>query len=117
EINLNDYQAVVFSGGPKALDYLDNQKVYQIVQQTVQEKKVLGAICISPVILAKAGVLKGKQATVWSLVLNRQPVKILKENGAQYINQSVVKDGLIITANGPSAATEFGKEVVRVIKR
>ncbi|HHD92593.1 MAG TPA: DJ-1/PfpI family protein, partial [Candidatus Portnoybacteria bacterium] len=115
EINLNDYQAVVFSGGPKTLDYLDNQKVYQIVQQTVQEKKGLGAICMSPVILAKARVLKDKQATVWSSVLNRKPVKILKENGAQYINQLVVRDGLIITANGPSAATEFGREVVKTI--
>ena len=115
EINLNDYCAVVFSGGPKALDYLDSEKVYQIIQKAIQQEKVLGAICISPVILAKSGVLEKKRATVWSSPSYHRSIDILKEKGAIYLNQSVVRDGLIVTANGPAAAAEFGREIVQAV--
>jgi len=112
--NLNpaDFDAVVFIGGPGALDYLDNENSYKVVRETIEKNKVLGSICISTVILAKAGVLSGKRATVWSSPLDRGPVKILKENGAIYEDQDVVQDGKIITATGPEAAEEFGKKLV-----
>jgi protease I len=68
------------------------------------------------VILAKAGVLKDKKATVWTSSLDRGPVKILKENGAEFVNEKVVRDGKIITANGPAAATEFGEKILENLK-
>jgi protease I len=58
--------------------------------------------------LAKAGVLKGKKATVWSSPMDKSPIKILTQNGAIFENLDVVVDGNIITANGPQAAEEFG---------
>jgi len=112
--NLNpaDFDAIVFIGGPGALDYLDNENSYRVLRETVEKDKILGSICISPVILAKAGVLSGKRATVWSSPLDRSPVKILKENGAIYEDKDVVVDGKIVTANGPDAAEEFGQKLV-----
>jgi protease I len=65
--------------------------------------------------LAKAGVLKGKKATVWSSSLDRGPVKILKENGVIYEDKDVVQDGKIITANGPGAAEEFGQKLAEAL--
>lgn len=111
EITPNDFDGFVFVGGPGALEYLDNEISYNLAQEIVSQDKILGAICISPVILAKSGVLKNKKATVWSSPLDRNPVKILKENGAVYEEQPVVVDGKIITANGPSAASEFGQKL------
>lgn len=111
EINPNDFEGFVFVGGPGALEYLDNEISYNLTQEIVSQDKILGAICISPVILAKAGVLKDKRATVWSSPLDRNPVKILKENGAVYEDKPVVIDGKIVTANGPSAASEFGQKL------
>jgi protease I len=115
--NLNpaDFDAIVFVGGPGALDYLDNENSYKVVRETIEKDKILGSICISPVILAKAGVLSGKRATVWSSPLDRSPVKILKENGAIYEDKDVVQDGKIITANGPGAAEEFGKKLIEIL--
>jgi protease I len=112
EMNIQDYDAVVFIGGGGALKYLDNEVCYKIIKETVKAGKVLGAICISPVILAKAGVLKNKKATVWSSPLDKGPIKILKENGAEYLDEDVVIDGKIITANGPSSATKFGETII-----
>jgi len=115
EINPADYDAVVFVGGPGALKYLDNNISYEIAQKTITVGKILAAICVSPVILAKAGVLKNKKATVWSSPLDRNPIKILKQNGAIYEDKPVVLDGNIITANGPSAAVEFGEKLVGLL--
>jgi len=115
EINPADYDAVVFVGGPAALKYLDNDVSYEIAKKTIAVGKILAAICISPVILAKAGVLKNKKATVWSSPLDKNPVKILKENGAIYEDKPVVLDGKILTAHGPSTASEFGEKLVELL--
>ncbi|MDI6602804.1 MAG: DJ-1/PfpI family protein [Patescibacteria group bacterium] len=116
EINPADFNAIVFVGGPGCLDNLDNEDSYRVARETVSQNKVLASICISPVILAKAGVLKGKKATVWSSPINRGPVRILEENGAIYQDKSVVVEGKIVTANGPAAAEEFGKAIIATLK-
>jgi protease I len=115
QLRNEDYQAIVFIGGPGALENLDNPDAYRIIQTAVQTNQVLAAICISPVILAKAGVLQGKEATVWSSYLDKRPVKILQENGAVYQDDEVVIAGKIITANGPEAAEEFGQAIVQAL--
>ncbi|MDI6591528.1 MAG: DJ-1/PfpI family protein [Patescibacteria group bacterium] len=115
DLKVSDFEAVVFIGGPGAIKYLDNEKSYRIAKETVKINKVLAAICISPTILAKAGVLKGKKATVWSSPLDKSPVKILKENGAIYQDELVVVDGKIITGNGPAAAEKFGMKIVEAL--
>ena len=75
----------------------------------------MGSICISPVILAKAGVLKGKkqQSGVQHWIGDR--LRILKENGATYVPEEVVIDGKIVTGNGPDASEEFGTKLVGVL--
>jgi len=115
ELKPADFNGIVFIGGPGALKELDNEKTYALIREIVSQNKVLGSICISPVILAKAGALKGKKATVWSSLLNRSPVRILKENGVTYVPEEVVVDGRIVTGNGPDAAEEFGTKLAGVL--
>ena len=112
QVNMVDFDGVVFIGGPGCLDALDNENSYKIARETVAQNKILAAICISPVILAKAGVLRGKKATVWSSPLEKSPARILEENGATYEDTPVVVDGKIITASGPDAAKDFGEKIV-----
>jgi len=114
-LKVEDFDAIVFIGGPGALKYLDNEISYKIVKDTVSQNKLLAAICISSVILAKAGVLENKNATVWSSSLDKSAVKTLKENSANYEEKSVVIDGRIITGNGPLAAKEFGEKIVEAL--
>ncbi len=111
EINVEEYNAIVFVGGKGAIKYLDNEDAYNIIKK-ISQKIVLAAICISPVILANAGALEGKKATVWSSSLFKSPVTLLKEKGAFYINESVVCDGNIITANGPEVAEQFTLKII-----
>lgn len=110
-----NFDAVLFIGGPGAADNIDNPQFHKIALATAKANKILGAICIAPMILAKAGVLRGKKATVWSDPLNKNTIRVLEENGAIYQDERVVKDGNIITANGPLAAEQFGKTVVEIL--
>lgn len=109
-----DYDGLVLVGGPGAVFYQKNTVLHQLLKEFQKENKVIAAICISPTTLAYAGILKGKKATVWNN--DHQQYKILKENGAIFIDRPVVVDGKIITANGPPAAVEFGKKILEKLK-
>ena len=65
EIEPADYAALALVGGPGALEHLDNPKVHALFKKAEELGKVIGAICISPVVLAHAGLLKGKTVTCW----------------------------------------------------
>lgn len=118
DLQVNSFNAIVFIGGQGAQVYFENSQAYRIARETVEKNRVLGAICIAPAILAKAGVLKGKVATVWSSPLDKSAVKILQDNGAIWQNgrtNGVSVDGKIVTANGPLAAQEFVEEISKLL--
>lgn len=113
EIKVDDYDGLYLIGGPGAMDYLDNDQTYTLLNKWKESGKPYGAICISTRILAKAGVLQNVQATGWNG--DDELPAILVENGADYMEESVFTDGNITTASGPQVAHEFGKEIVKVI--
>lgn len=116
DLKVEEFDGIFFIGGPGALKNLDNETSYRIAREAVEKGKTVGAICISPTILAKAGVLKGKRATVWTSPLDKTGEKALKENGAEFLKEDVVVDGRIITASGPEAAKVFGEKIVEALK-
>ncbi len=110
DIKVDDYDGVIFPGGIGASRYFENKIVWRIIQEFHNKKKVVGALCLSPVILANAGILKGKKATCWFSV-----ARMIKKKGAIYTGKKVEIDGLIITGNGPSAAKEFGEKYLKLL--
>ncbi len=105
DVEVSKYDAIVFVGGMGAIKDLNNEKSYRIIREA--ENIIVSAICIAPVILARAGVLK--KATVWTSNMDKSAKKILEEEGVEYIDKNVVVDGNIITANGVESAEEFGR--------
>lgn len=114
EINPDDFQALLFAGGPGANIFQKDQSVHELIMTFFNEEKLIGAICVAPTILAYSGVLQGKNATVWN---DKDNLKILEENGCNYIELSVIRDGNIITANGPESAIEFGEKIVKYFEK
>ncbi len=114
DVDVSEFDGLFFVGGSGALEYLDNEGSYNLLRKWQETGKPYGAICISPRILAKAGVLKNKKATGWNG--DGELGDILSKNGAIYINNSVVVDGNVVTADGPSSAEEFGKKILEVLK-
>lgn len=111
ELNPKEYDAVIFVGGVGSSEYWDNERAHQVARDTLANHRVLAAICIAPVTLAKAGVLNGKQATVWS----SEKAK-LKREGAIYTGAGVEVSGNIVTANGPRSAREFAEAILGLLK-
>lgn len=115
EINVRNFDAIVFIGGNGAREYFDNNNAHKIVHETILTKKILAAICIAPIILARTGVLKEKTATVWSSIVNKNWKKELEEVGCTVSKKRVVQDKRIITADGPSVAKEFAEVIVKAM--
>ena len=107
DVDVQDFDKVAFIGGPGAAALADDEDAKRIARETTKQGKVLGAICIAPTILARAGVLKGKRATVWGN--GGEEAALLTEEGAIYTGEDVTVDGKIVTGNGPGAAEEFGR--------
>lgn len=108
EIVPDSFDIVVMPGGSGAGVYFKDTTVSKILENFNARNKIIAAICLSPVTLAKNGILKGKKATVWSSPFTK---KALEKNGAIYVNEPVVIDGNVITANGPKSALKFAKAI------
>lgn len=112
EVKVKDYDGIIFIGGSGASEYWNDPTAHQIAKEAVSAGKILGAICIAPVTLANAGVLRGKRATVFP-----SETSTLRAKGAICTGSSVEVDGNIITGEGPDAATKFGDAIIKALTK
>jgi len=107
------YDAIVVVGGAGSHDFLwDDDDTLDLVKNAYDAGKVVAAICISPAVLAYAGVLEGREATVFE---TPETIDALIDGGAKHVKGDVVADGNIVTANGPKAAQEFAEKIVELL--
>jgi len=111
----DDFDAIVISGGSGSKAFLwDNPTLHRLLNDAFTKGKVVSAICISPVILAKAGLLKGKNSTVFD---DPDAVKEMQKAGTKLKAEPVVRDGSIITGDGPECSYDFGEEIIKALKK
>ena len=105
EAEVKNYDAIVIAGGRGVKEYLwGDQDLISLVKEAYENDRFVAAICFSPVILAQAGILKDKQATVFN---DTDSIRELENNGVIYLNDSLVVSGKIITARDPAGAQDF----------
>jgi len=105
-----DYDGVVIVGGVGSQQYLWNHDgLIALVREMNEAGKLVAAICLAPVVLALAGALEGRQATVFETPLSRNT---LKQHGATYQKIPVIVDDNVITASGPDAAAAFAEQII-----
>ena len=112
DARMEEYDAVVFVGGMGSTEYWDNPAAHSLARSAYEQGKLTTAICLAPMTLANAGLLKGKKATIWADVAQEFQTK-----GVVYTGKPVETDGRIITGSGPDAAEAFGKALVEALKR
>jgi protease I len=105
------YDAVVFVGGGGSKVLWHNEDALRLARETVEGTKVLGAICLAPVILANAGVLRDRNATVAGTEAGT-----IEAAGATYTGPGVTVDGNIVTANGPKSSGLFGERIAELLR-
>jgi 4-methyl-5(b-hydroxyethyl)-thiazole monophosphate biosynthesis len=106
EIKPEEYDAIVLPGGnPGYKNLAKSARITEILQKMNEEGKLIAAICASPSVLAKAGILENKRATIYPGMENELPYPR---------GDRVVVDGNIITSQGPGTAMEFALKIVEV---
>jgi protease I len=112
-VRADDYDAVLLVGGDGAAEHLwPHSRLRALVRQAQETDTLLGAICLAPVVLVRAGVVAGGEIAVW-----RSPEALaeLERAGVRPAAQDVVCAGRIITGNGPEAAERWARAVVTAL--
>ena len=105
----DEYAAVVLCGGSSVPEFLWNdKKLQELVAAMAAAGKIVAAICLSTVILAKAKLLAGREATVYFLP---QAIHELQEAGAKYVKETLLIHNNLILAEGPPDSQRFGQAI------
>ncbi|OGQ86858.1 MAG: hypothetical protein A2289_13850 [Deltaproteobacteria bacterium RIFOXYA12_FULL_58_15] len=112
-VNVGLFDAVLLVGGDGARDHLwSHSRLQALVREASKAGKIVGAICLAPVVLARAGLLADKETAVW-----RSPEALaeLKEARVRVADADVLHAGNLITANGPLAAERWANAIIAAI--
>jgi protease I len=74
-----------------------------------RDKKPIAAICHAPWLLASAGILKGRKITSYFTIQDD-----LRNAGATWSDESVVRDGNLITSRSPDDLPRFNPAIVEL---
>jgi protease I len=110
-VNPDSFDALIICGGVGCQVLWDDTTLRHIVNSFNDAKKTIAAICIAPVVLARAGILKDKNVTAYPSVKNE-----FIKYGATYTGSDVEVSGNIITGSGPKAAKNFAKKILNMLK-
>jgi 4-methyl-5(b-hydroxyethyl)-thiazole monophosphate biosynthesis len=104
-VNAGDFDMIVLPGGQPGSDNLNaDPRVHALLAEFASKDKLIGAICAAPIVLAAAGLLRGRKATCYPSYTDRL-------DGGIYEESPVVNDGTVITSRGPGTAVNFGLEI------
>lgn len=105
-----DYDALILPGGQGAENLSGSDKLIGLIKKMYKQGRIIAAICAAPVVvLAGSGILSGKKATCYPGMEGGFPKTVT------VVNQPLVIDGNIITANGPAAAASFSFKLVELL--
>lgn len=105
----DEYDMVVLPGGMPGASHLKNDaRILELLKKMAAAGKYTAAICAAPMVLAEAGLLKGKQATSYPGFLDNLP-------GVTVSAAAVVQDGKVLTSRGPGTAMDFALALVEAL--
>lgn len=109
DFDFDAYDMLVLPGGIPGMPNLEAcQPLCDALVDFNARGKGVAAICASPSILAKLGILNGRAATG-----NPHFQDVLAQNGATVLaNTRTVTDGNVITSQGMATACDFGLAIV-----
>lgn len=111
QANLDDVVALIIPGGYAPDRMVRDEDMVNLVKKAVNKCCVIGAICHGPLMLVEADIIKNKKVTGFKSI--RTPLKLA---GGILMNNKVVTDGNIITAQEAEDVVKFTKAIIVLIK-
>jgi protease I len=106
--NPDEFDAVLLPGGAMNADALRiEQKAQQFVRAIDQAGKPIAVICHGPWLLISAGLVRGKKMTSYHTIQDD-----LKNAGANWVDEEVVRDGRWVSSRQPSDIPAFNRDMI-----
>lgn len=102
------YDAIIIAGGSGSTVLWDNPELLSLVKKFNSSNKLVAAICLSSIVLAKSSIMSGRKMTGWP----PEAKDAAEKAKARYTGENVTIDGNIITGMGPKAVDEFASIIL-----
>jgi protease I len=110
QVKTDDFDGLIVTGGPGCERLWDDRVLHDIVRSFNKQNKMIAAICIAPLVLARAGILEDKIVTAYPSVRDE-----IGKCCARCSDADVEVSGNVITCSGPKAAVEFATTILRTM--
>lgn len=109
EVDISIMDMLVLPGGPGYPNLDGSEDVQKLISYAAENDIYIAAICASPSIIGKRGLLSGKKYTCF-------PGFEEFVEGGIYSGEKAVLDGKFLTGKGAGAAGDFGFKIVEIFK-
>ncbi len=108
----DSFVALIIVGGTGCKELWYDRELHGIVNKFYESQKTIAAICIAPMVLARAGILKDKKVTVYPGVADE-----IKPLCGEYTGKDLEISGNVITGAGPQVAKNFARAILEAIAK
>ncbi len=113
DTDFSQYDAIVLPGGMPGMENLyASSRLIDAIHAFVKEEKLVAAICASPTILAREGLLDGIHSTSYPSFRK----DLVRKGAIVEPHKTVVLDGSILTAKGLGCAFDFALAIIKYLK-
>ncbi len=109
-VEASQFDAIIVPGGYAPDKMRLHQPMIDLVRNAYAEGRIIAAICHGPQLLISAEIVNGRQVTSWPSVAID-----LKNAGAIWGDEAVVRDGNIITSRKPADLQKFNKAIIEAL--
>ncbi len=110
KVKADDFDAIIIPGGYAPDKMRLHQSMVDLVRKTHDGGKLIAAVCHGPQLLITADIVRGRRVTSWPSV-----AVDLRNAGASWVDEPVVKDGNIITSRKPADLPKFNKAIIEAL--
>lgn len=106
QVSVDDFDALILPGGHGPSVLREHEAAVNFARDFFESGKVVAAICHGPQLLVTAGVLEGRDATAVRGIKEE-----MEEAGVNFLDESVVIDGNLITSRTPPDLYDFSAAI------
>ena len=111
--NPDDFDALLLPGGVQNPDKLRMEpKAVEFAKSFFDDGKPVAAICHAPWLIVEAGQARGRRITSWPSLQTD-----LKNAGAKWVDEEMVKDGNLVTSRKPDDIPAFNRGMIELFQQ
>ena len=102
---------IMVPGGPGQQDLMEDEAALSFLRKHAAQAKYVTSVCTGSLVLAAAGLLKGKRATSHWAAVEHLPLL-----GAIPVREQVVVDGNVVTGAGVTSGLDFALRLAAILE-